>query len=104
MADLKLRLDKTKILSHGKPAISTFLQKLHIYRSTADAKNGTELMEKMTAVDDFFLRVREVVWQKRQPRRLFVQPNTKIVDGEVVLVDYEENCAGVIRSWAERGV
>lgn len=104
MSDLKLHLNKTKILSHGKPAISTFLLKLHIYRSTADAKNGTELMEKMTAVDDYFLRVREVVWQKRQPRCLFVQPNTKIVDGEVVLVDYEESCAGVIRSWAERGV
>jgi len=104
MSDLKLHLDKTKILSHGKPAISSFLQKLHIYRSTADVKNGTELMEAMTAVDGYFLRVREVVWQKRQPRRLFVQPNTKIVDGEVVLADYEESCAGVIHSLAERGL
>jgi dipeptidyl-peptidase III len=104
MSDLKLHLDRTKILSHGKPAVSTFLQKLHIYRSTADAKNGTELMESMTEVDDYFVKVREVVWQKRQPRRLFVQPNTKIVDEEVVLVDYEESCAGVIQSWAERGV
>jgi dipeptidyl-peptidase III len=102
MSDLKLHLDKAKIISHGKPAISIFLQKLHIYRSIADAKNGTELMETMTAVDDYFLKVSDVVWQKRQPRRLFVQPNTKIVDGEVILVDYEESCAGVIQSWAER--
>jgi dipeptidyl-peptidase III len=104
MSDLKLHLDKTKILSHGKPAISSFLQKLHIYRSTADVKNGTELMEMMTAVDDYFLNVSGVVWQKHQPRRLFVQPNTKIVDGEVVLVEYEESCAGIIQSWAEREV
>jgi dipeptidyl-peptidase-3 len=104
MSDLKLHLDKTKIHSHGKPAISSFLQKLHIYRSTADVKNGTELMEMMTAVDDYFLKVSDVVCEKRQPRRLFVQPNTKIVDGEVVLVEYEESCAGVIRSWAEREV
>lgn len=104
MSDLKLHLDKTKILSHGKPAIGSFLQKLHIYRSTADVKNGTELLETMTVVDDYFLKVSDAVWQKRQPRRLFVQPNMKIVDGEVVLIDYEESCAGVIRSWAEREV
>lgn len=61
-------------------------------------------METMTAVDDYFLKVGEVVCEKRQPRRLFVQPNTKIVDGEVVLVEYEESCAGIIRSWAEREV
>ncbi|KAE9375368.1 dipeptidyl peptidase III [Stipitochalara longipes BDJ] len=102
MSDLKLHLDKTKILSHGKPAVSSFLQKLHIYRSTADVENGTALMETMTEVDEYFLKIREVVWQKRQPRRLFVQPNTKIVDGEVVLVEYDGSCAGVIRSWAER--
>lgn len=104
MSDLKIHLDGTKILTHGKPAIGDFLQKLHIYRSTADVKRGTELMETMTAVDDYFLKVGEVVCEKRQPRRLFVQPNTKIVDGEVVLVEYEESCAGIIRSWAEREV
>lgn len=104
MSDLKIHLDSTKILTHGKPAIGDFLQKLHIYRSTADVKRGTELMETMTAVDDYFLKVGEVVCEKRQPRRLFVQPNTKIVDGEVVLVEYEESCAGIIRSWAEREV
>lgn len=104
MSDLKLHLDGTKILTHGKPAIGKFLQKLHIYRSTADVKRGTELMETMTAVDDYFLKLGEVVCEKRQPRRLFVQPNTKIVDGEVVLVEYEESCAGIIQSWAEREV
>ena len=64
-------------------------------------KNGTELMKIVSAIDESFLKVQDVLWQKRETRHLFVQPNTRIADGEVVLVDYEESCAGVIRSWGE---
>ena len=70
---------------------------------------GTKLYEEMTAVDEYFLRVREVVLRKKQPRKLFVQPNTMVVRGddgmeEVVLKDYEASYLGIIQSWAERKV
>lgn len=97
-----MRIDKTKITSSGIPAIGKFLQKLHIYKSTADVINGTKLYEEMTAVDDYFLRVREVVLQKKQPRKLFVQPNTFIENGQVQLRDYEATYEGILRSWTER--
>jgi dipeptidyl-peptidase-3 len=58
-------------------------------------------MKIVSAIDESFLKVQDVLWQKRETRHLFVQPNTRIVDGEVVLVDYEESCAGVIRSRGE---
>lgn len=99
-----MHIDKTKILSSGIPTIGKFLQKLHIYKSTADVAKGTQLFEEMTAVDDYFLRIREVVLRKKQPRKLFVQPNTMVENGEVVLKDYEASYLGIIRSWAERGV
>lgn len=37
-----------------------------------------------------------------QPRKIFVQPNTFIVDGEVVLKEYPLTPAGVIESFVER--
>ena len=104
MDDLTIRIDKKKILSSGIPTIGKFLQKLHIYKSTADVVNGTKLYEEMTAVDDYVLRIREVVLRKKQPRKLFVQPNTMVEGGEAVLKDYEASYRGIIESWAERGV
>jgi len=37
-----------------------------------------------------------------QPRKIFVQPNTFVVDGEVELRDYPLKPAGVIESFIER--
>jgi dipeptidyl-peptidase-3 len=37
-----------------------------------------------------------------QPRKVFVQPNTHIVDGEVQLKEYSLTAAGVIQSFVER--
>jgi dipeptidyl-peptidase-3 len=37
-----------------------------------------------------------------QPRKIFVQPNTHIVDGEVQLKEYSLTAAGVIQSFVER--
>ena len=104
MDDLTMRIDRTKILSSGIPTIGKFLQKLHIFKSTADVTRGTKVFEEMSAVDDYFLRIREVVLRRKQPRKLFVQPNTVIDNGQVILKDYEASYLGIIRSWAERGV
>jgi dipeptidyl-peptidase-3 len=103
-----MHISMSKILSSGIPTIGSFLQKLHIFKSTADVERGTKLCEEVTAVDEYFLRVREVVLREKQPRKSFVQPNTFVVEGSnekaVVLKDYEASSLGVIRSWAERGV
>lgn len=37
-----------------------------------------------------------------QPRKIFVQPNTFVVDGEVKLKEYPLTNAGVIESFIER--
>lgn len=39
-----------------------------------------------------------------QPRKLFVQPNTFIVNGEVELKDYPLTPEGVIESFIERDI
>lgn len=104
MSDLTIRIDESKIISHGQPAVGSLLQKLQVYRSTADVDKGRELIESMTVVDSYFLRVRDVILKNRQMRKLFVQPNTSIVDGTVVFKDYEPTNLGILQSWAERDV
>jgi len=105
LQDLAVRLDRSKILSHGRPAVEEYLRKLHIYKCTADIEGGRKLYEDMTRVEgDFWMKVRELVLKKKSPRKVFVQGNTVMEGEKVVLKEYEATLEGVIRSWAERGV
>ena len=103
VSDLTIHLDKTKIQSHGRPAVNDFLQKLHVYKSTADLKAGMELFEKMTHVDDWYMnKLRPEVIRQAKPRKVFVQANTVLEGDSVVLKEYEATPEGMIRSFAER--
>jgi dipeptidyl-peptidase III len=106
LSDLTIHLDRSKILSHGRPAVEDYLQKLHVYKSTADVEAGRKLYEEITTVDTWFAeKVRPVVLSKKQPRKVFVQANTVLgKDGEVQLVEYEASCEGMVRSYVERDV
>ncbi len=103
LSDLTIKLDKNKILSHGRPAVEAYLQKVHIYKATADVEAGKNLYEEMTRVDEWWeIKVRKVVLEKKTPRKVFVQANTFEEDGEVVLKEYEPTMEGMIQSFAER--
>lgn len=107
LSDLTIQLDRSKILTHGRPAVEKVLQKLHIYKSCGDVRSARELYDEMTGVEgDFWAKgVRGVVLEKKRPRKVFVQANTVVEEGgKVVLREYEATMEGMVRSWAERGV
>ena len=108
LEDLTIKLDRNKILKVGRPAVEAYLQKLHIYKCTADIENGRKLYEDMTAVEgDFWTRqLRDLVLKKKTPRKVFVQANTVLDEesGEVKLVESEATAEGMIESWALRNV
>ncbi|ETN46902.1 uncharacterized protein HMPREF1541_01091 [Cyphellophora europaea CBS 101466] len=106
LSDLEIHLDRSKILSHGRPAVEAYLQKLHVYKSTADVEAGRKLYEEITGVDEWWAeKVRPVVLSKKQPRKVFVQANTVLDEaGHVRLVEYEASCEGMVRSYVERDV
>ena len=105
LSDLTIRVDRNKILSHGRPAVERLLQKLHVYKSTADVEAGRELYEKWTEVSDFWAyKVRDAAIKKQPPRKIFVQANTFEEDGKVRLTEYEPTLEGMIQSYAERDV
>jgi dipeptidyl-peptidase III len=102
--DLTIFLDRSKILSLGRPAVEKYLQKLHILKATADVEAATKMYNDITHVDDFFAnKVRPAVLAKKIPRKVFVQANTVVDgDGKAVLKEYEPTAEGMIRSFAER--
>lgn len=104
LSDLTIHLDRSKILSHGRPAVESYLQKLHVYKSTADFASGKKLYDDITNVDSWWAeRVRPVVLSKKIPRKVFVQANTVLgKNGDVKLIEYEPTCEGMIKSYVER--
>ncbi|KEZ44492.1 Dipeptidyl-peptidase III [Scedosporium apiospermum] len=106
LSDLTIKLDRSKILTAGRDAVGKYLQKLHVYKSTADVENGTKFYTDMTTVDkDFWgTKVRNVVLENKQPRKVFVQANTTVDEatGKVSIKHYEASLAGIIESWADR--
>ncbi|RMZ83264.1 hypothetical protein DV738_g1276, partial [Chaetothyriales sp. CBS 135597] len=99
--------DVLYILTHGRPAVEAYLQKLHVYKSTADFQAGKALYDDITSVGPWWAdKVRPLVLSKKQPRKVFVQANTRLDEttGEVSLIEYEPSVEGIIRSYVERDV
>ncbi|CAO2650273.1 Nn.00g015650.m01.CDS01 [Neocucurbitaria sp. VM-36] len=103
LSDLTIRLERDRILDLGRPAVDDYLQKLHIYKATADVKNAKKMYDEITDVEPFYENlVRPAVLKKKTPRKVFVQANTVEKDGKVELVEYEATAKGMIQSCADR--
>jgi len=101
---LIVRVDRSKIITHGKPALGRMLLRLHMYRCTADVQACRSYYEELSRVDSEHLEWRKTVLAKKQPKWVFAQANTFLDGDEVTVKEYEPTCPGVIQSWAERAV
>ncbi|KAF2124107.1 peptidase M49, dipeptidyl-peptidase III [Dothidotthia symphoricarpi CBS 119687] len=102
--NLIVRVDRSKIVSHGKPALGRMLLRLHTYRCTADVQSCREYYEDLSRVHAQYLVWREIVLAKQEPKWVFVQANTFLHNEEVILKEYPTTAEGVVQSWAERQV
>ncbi|XP_069501035.1 dipeptidyl peptidase 3 [Ambystoma mexicanum] len=104
--DAVITLDRSKIHSVGRQAIQKFLLRLQVYKSTADVDGGRAMFESYSAVSDSgpdqFLKLRQTVLLRKEDRKMFVQANTRLEDGEPQMVEYEGSAAGLINSFIER--
>ncbi len=99
---ITVHVDRSRILSDGKPALGRILLRLHMYRSTADVRSCRDYYEDLSRVDGQYLEWRRIVLAKKQPKRVFVQSNTFLEGEKVILKNYDATPQGVIQSWAER--
>lgn len=98
-----IHLDRSKIPTDGRKAVNVFLQKLHIFKATADLEAGKKLYEHYTYVDEWFAKkVRPEVLRQARPRKVFVQCNTYLKDEKVTLKEYEASPEGLIQSFVDR--
>ncbi|XP_061172745.1 dipeptidyl peptidase 3-like [Saccostrea echinata] len=104
--DILLKLDRSKIIGVGKPAIGKFLKKLQVYKSVGDVESGKKMYDYYSDVHDrdepHFLSLRSIVLDRKQPRRMFVQHNTVVQGENVDLKSYDSSAAGLIQSWVDR--
>ncbi|KAJ4464816.1 aflatoxin-detoxifizyme [Lentinula lateritia] len=98
-----VRVDRDQVLARGKDVAGKLLVSLQVYKSTADGAGArkfyTELTTPMSGWDG---ELRDLVLKKKLPRKIFVQPTTAIVDGEVQLKEYPLTSAGAIESFIDR--
>jgi len=72
-------------------------------KSTADGAGARKFYNNLTKpLPGWEGEIRDFVLQKKQPRKIFVQPNTVLMDDEVQLKEYPLTCAGAIQSFVER--
>ena len=102
--NLTVRVDRSKILTHGKPALGRMLLRLHMYRCTADAESCRRYYEELSRVDGKYVEWRETVLANKPPPLTFVHANTFLKGNTVMLKEYEPSAEGIIESWAERKV
>ncbi|PWY82924.1 dipeptidyl peptidase III [Aspergillus heteromorphus CBS 117.55] len=101
---LTVKVDRSRVISHGKPSLGRMLLKLHIYRCTADISNCRLFYEDLSHVDEEALRWRDIVVSKKDPPLAFSQANTFLEGGDVKLKEYAPTARGIIQSWAEREI
>lgn len=101
--DLLFHFDPEKINTVGKKAISDFLLKLQVLKSTGNSKGAVKLFDELTKVDDGleypYVKIRGIAVDRRKPRKQFVQSTTVKNEDEVSLKTYSPSLEGMIESF-----
>ncbi|KAK0609960.1 peptidase family M49-domain-containing protein [Bombardia bombarda] len=115
---VQVSVDRSKTVSHGKPALGQLALRLHVWRSIADVESLKAFYVSLTAVDGEHEAWRQAVMSAGGEDDLvsstavrtdaggkIVQANTFLKDdSEVELRIYEATNEGLIRSFVEREV
>ncbi|KAJ2971703.1 hypothetical protein NUW58_g9342 [Xylaria curta] len=104
-ATLQIQVDRPKIAKEGKASLGRMLHRIHVWRCTADVEACKQFYEPLSTVQGEHEAWRRIVASKPEPAWKFVQANTILTDdGKVQLKVYEESDAGIIQSFADRGL
>lgn len=97
--NLSISLDKSKIATVGKKATGDFLLQLQVLKSTADVDAGTALYDDITAVDEKWLTIREIVLKHKRPRPVYVQAHCiETAPGKVECLEFAPTVKGMLLS------
>ncbi|KAI6035661.1 peptidase family M49-domain-containing protein [Pisolithus orientalis] len=105
LENVYVRVDREKVLKEGQSIAGKLLLELQVRRSTADGPGARKFYTELTTpLPGWLGEIRNVVLKMKQPRKMMLQPNTFVVDGEVVLKEYPLTAGGMIESLIERNL
>ncbi|KXN89266.1 Dipeptidyl peptidase 3 [Leucoagaricus sp. SymC.cos] len=105
LLNLYVRVDRNLVLTKGREAAGKLLIEIQVRKSTADGPGARAFYNDLTKpIAGWEGEIRDLVLAKKQPRKIFVQPNTFLVDGEIQLKEYSLTPAGVVESFIERNL
>ncbi|GAA5959614.1 hypothetical protein JCM3765_007217 [Sporobolomyces pararoseus] len=104
LTDAFVRVDRQAVLSRSKEVMGKLLLEIQTRKSTGDRKSAEVFYDKLTRpTKEWVEELRPLVLSKKLPRKIFVQPNTRVAgDNDVEIVEYPVTVEGVIESFIER--
>jgi dipeptidyl-peptidase-3 len=99
---ITVTIDQSKLLSRAKQSLRQLLLKIHICRCTAVVDAARTFFGGLTEVNEYWLKIRDIVATHKPRKEVFVQANTYEEDGDVGIKEYELSAEGCIQSWTER--
>ena len=98
-----IHLNKDNLMKEGKELIRKFLIILQTYKSSGAVDLATKFYAEYSYVDEFFLKVRELVIAKKKPRRIELNNNlVRYNEAVIEPATYPESFEGIIHSYADR--
>lgn len=107
VTDAFARVDRQAVLSRSKEVMGKLLLEIQIRKSTGDRASAETFYNELTRpTKEWVEDLRPLVMSKKLPRKIFVQPNTRIVgdNEDVELIEYPVSVEGVIQSFIERAL
>jgi dipeptidyl-peptidase-3 len=91
------------IIYYGQDVVNRILTPLHIWKCTGNAKDARAFVQKYSAVNDYFLKIKKILDDYKIPRRLELNQNLFIDEHvNVVVEEYQETMEGIIKSFVNR--
>jgi dipeptidyl-peptidase-3 len=88
---------------YGQDIVTKILTNIHIWKCTANSKDTKDFMDKYSEVNEFYLKIRKIITDRKIPRRLELNHNLKIDDElNVTIVEYPETMEGILKSFVDR--
>ena len=100
--DFTIKLDRKLYASKGRKAIESFLNKLQVYKATANFKDAKEMYDKYSTVTSDDLELRKIVFGKRKPRKIIVQPTLVKLSDKIKMIEYDGTVKGAISSYIDK--
>jgi len=98
-----IHLNQEGLVKHGKELIRQLLVVLQTYKSSGANDRGLKFYNEYSEVSDFFLKVRDIVQEKKKPRRIELNNNiVRYSETNIQPCIYPECFESIILSYADR--